>query len=327
MGTWVAHILHDPTYLVFAASSVGTFVALVLAEENLARLRNSVFGTAAGSALGGLIGLYKNQPLLLVVGFVGSAVGGFLGWLVHLALCLLSGIKPLQPLLEYQYGGITSVRQRLMLNEEGLLLAAVREWRASFNRLAQKQRSEVRALSAGVERNSVIRMEISGWLCSFVDVFGLVFDVLASKKEYRSRITVILFGLDQAGDPWGKHWLHYAGPLPSHKTTIGFDKGSIGYQVLSEQLPSPHFSELQKGEKKHEKTGMVREEARYRPFITFRVNGLAVVSLDWPEDLRPEDPYVKLARDIVLNDVVPNIAYLLEVWDGVVQMEVGLNPF
>ena len=42
-------------------------------------------------------------------------------------------------------------------------------------------------------------------------------DALAEKAEYRSRITIIVFGLREDGDVVGRHWLSYAGDRQGHR--------------------------------------------------------------------------------------------------------------
>src|SRR5256885_9333249 len=76
----------DIAHGVFWGSLLVTFVASVMGKDQQQRLDQGKFGLAAGTSLGGLSGLLKNQPDLVVVGFVGSAVGGLFGWLFYLLL-------------------------------------------------------------------------------------------------------------------------------------------------------------------------------------------------------------------------------------------------
>lgn len=314
-------VLHDAALLVFIGSAVGTFVALVLAEEQQTRMRNGAFSAAAGSAFGGLAGLFNDEASLLVVGFVGSAVGGLGGWLVHLLLSMAAASKRFRPLLEYQYGGIASVRQRLLLDEQELLLSGLRDWRYSFVRRVEMERSRVLEVNDPVERQRIAEMLVLSWLQGIIEVFGLVFDI-AGKTGYRSRATVILFGRDEEGQVLGKHWITYAGKLPRHKVTRVFPEESIGYQVLTEQVPSPFFFTAHRAMK----AGVPREEPTYRPFYTFRLNQLAILAIDWPQELHEHDPYVVLAKDTFHGEICPAITDLLDAWQSPLSPLVELRP-
>ena len=85
---------------VFWGSLIVTFVASVMGKDQQQRLDQGKFGLAAGTSLGGLSGLIEKQSGLLVVGFVGSAVGGLLGWLFYLVLAsLVVGFPKLESLV------------------------------------------------------------------------------------------------------------------------------------------------------------------------------------------------------------------------------------
>jgi hypothetical protein len=320
-STTVWPILSNTFNAVFAGSALATFVASVMSEEQQTRLRNGAFGVVAGSSVGALAGLFNNKPDLLVIGFLGSTVGGVAGWIVHIILSLLAGTKSMRPLLEYQFGGFSSVRNRLQIDEQNLLLSALKEWRDNYTRMLAKQRQTIAGLDRH-QREAVARLLIESWLVSFVDLYGLVFGAIAEKRQYRSRVTLIVFGLDSNSQHIGKHWISYSGALESHKTTVAFPENSVGYKVLMEQLPSPYFTDSATASK----DGHDRAEKEDRPFFTFRVNGEAVVSLDWPKAISEEDAYVRLAKDTFHSDVCPTIAELLALWDTPLHSEVGLQP-
>jgi hypothetical protein len=319
VGAW--SFLTNAFNVIFVGSALATFVASVMSEEQQTRLRNGAFGVVAGSSMGALAGLFNKQPDLLAVGFLGSTVGGVAGWVVHIILSLLAGTKRGRPLLEYQFGGFSSVRNRLQLDDQELLLSALKAWRDNYTRMLDKQREAVRDLDAN-QREAVARLLIETWLVSFVDLYGLVFGAIAEKRQYRSRVTVILFGMDNDGKKVGKHWISYAGPLESHKKTVAFPENSIGYKVLTEQLPTPYFTDSLTASAKD---GHARAEQEDRPFYTFRLNGDAVVSLDWPNGMKEDDAYMRLARDTFHSDVCPTIGELLTFWKTPVQAEVGLR--
>jgi hypothetical protein len=315
--------LSNTANVVFAGSGLATFVASVMSEEQQTRLRNGAFGVVAGSSVGALAGLFNNKPDLLAVGFFGSTVGGVAGWIVHIILSLIAGSKSGRPLLEYQFGGFTSVRNRLQLDEQNLLLSALKEWRDNYTRMIAKHRQAIGALDAN-QREDASRLLIETWLVSFVDLYGLVFGTIAEKRQYRSRVTLILFGLDRDGKEVGKHWISYSGALESHKMTVPFPENSIGYKVLVEDLPSPYFTDSVKASAKD---GHSRAEQEDRPFYTFRVNREAIVSLDWPNGMKQDDAYVQLAKDTFHSDICPIIAEVLKAWRTPPQTEVGLQPF
>ena len=104
--------------------------------------------------------------------------------------------------------------------------------------------------------------------------------------------------------------------------TVAFPENSVGYKVLMERLRSPYFTDSATASK----DGHDRAEKEDRPFITFRVNSEAVVSLDWPKTMSEDDAYVRLAKDTFHSDVCPTIAELLSLWEKPLQSEVGLKP-
>src|SRR5580658_9663227 len=104
----------DTIHAVFWGSLLVTFVASVMGQDQQQRLEQGKFGLAAGTSLGGLTALMNNQKELLVVGFVGSAVGGLIGWLYYLALAsLLVKWVGLKKLLAFQIGGLEGLQKKL----------------------------------------------------------------------------------------------------------------------------------------------------------------------------------------------------------------------
>src|SRR5438128_846716 len=112
--------------LVGAGAALGTFVASVVAKDQDDRLRNGTFGAIAGSAIGGVAALLTNQPALLVVGFLGSAVGGFFGWLVYLWLSSRAKQPAGRLWLEYYVGGFKGLRDKLDLADQRVFLPALK---------------------------------------------------------------------------------------------------------------------------------------------------------------------------------------------------------
>jgi hypothetical protein len=318
MSSWA--ILQNPPQLVAVGSAIGTFVALVLADEQQARMRNGIFSAAAGSAFGGLAGLFADDSSLLIVGFVGSAVGALAGWVVHLLLSFMGAFRWGRLLLEYQHGGIESVRQRVILNEQQLLLSGLREWRRSYVNRLSIEATQALAITDASQRERIAEMVIMNWLQAFIEVYGLVFE-MANKSGYRSRATVIVFGRDASRSLIGKHWLTYSGKLPQHKLSRTFPDYSIGYKVLSEEYVSPYFSTAEEAKK----VGVARADPTYRPFYTFRVNNHAVLAVDWPNELSEEDPYLIRAKETFHTEVTPAIASLLQAWGTALPKVVSLS--
>ena len=89
-------------------------------------------------------------------------------------------------------------------------------------------------------------------------------------------------------------------------------------------MPTPYFTDSLTPSAKD---GHARAEQEDHPFYTFRLNGDAVVSLDWPNGMKEDDAYMRLARDTFHSDVCPTIGELLTFWKAPVQGEVGLRQF
>ncbi len=250
--------------LVGWGSGLATFVASVMGDEQNERLKNGTFGAVAGTSIGGLAGLMKGQSELLVVGFLGSVIGAFAGWLTYLLLSLLASLRIGRRLLEYHGGGLKGVREQLKLDEEQMLLSALGAWRQNFSRMILEEKQRLRAVPTVA--NDYVRLAIETWLTSVTDLFALVFATMAKKPQYQSRVTVIVYGL-RDHTVVGKHWISYSGRLPAHKKAQEFDRSSVGYKVLSGEWESPYFTTGDEAKQR----GQDRGQQSYRPFITFRL--------------------------------------------------------
>ncbi|MGF1611487.1 MAG: hypothetical protein ACFCUQ_18940 [Kiloniellales bacterium] len=313
-------MLETLTLLVGTSGALATFVASVMAEEQNDRLRNGTLGAVAGSSIGGLAALLKDSPELLIVGAFGSAVGAFLGWLVYLLLSFIASTERGRPIFEYHVGGLKGVREQLRLDNKELVLKALDQWKQSFGGLVSKQKTDLLNTENGDARDHSMQMVITSWLTITTDVFNFVFGVLAKEPQYRVRATIIVYGASK-GDIVGRHWISYAGSLPRHRTK-SFDKNSVGYKVLTEEFPSPHFTPITTAVKE----GQDRGEVSYHSFFAFRITDFAILSVDWPGQLDVNDAYVEVARDLYHRLVIPAIMDLLSGWSQPVQKCLGLEP-
>jgi hypothetical protein len=308
--------------MIFAGSALATFVASVMGDEQNERLKNGTFGALAGTSIGGLTGLMKNQQDLLVIGFLGSVVGAFVGWLVYLLLACLAPNSPTgRGILEFQVAGLKGVRERLNLDDQQKLLSALGAWRENFSRMMSDEKTHLLKIDSGAQLGDYASVIIETWLISVVDFFGLVFETLARKPQYQSRVTIIVYGT-RANSIVGIHWISYAGSLSPHRRAQEFDNSSIGYQVLSGHVSSPYFTTSDTAKQ----TGQKRGDPSYRPFITFRLNSSAILALDWPDTLDENDPYVNVARNFFNTDIAPVIGEVLDKWPTPLQGVVGLQP-
>lgn len=312
---------HTLAIMVFLGSLLATFVASVMGEEQNERLKNGTFGALAGTSIGALAGLMKGQQDLLVVGFLGSVVGAFLGWLEYLVLAWIAKTPKWRGILEFQVAGLKGVRERLNLDDQQRLLSALGAWRENFSRMIMDEKNHLLNIVSTGNFNDYAAVAIETWLISVVDFFALVFETLAKKPKYQSRVTIIVYGT-RADSILGKHWISYPGPLPPHKKAFEFDASSVGYRVLSRQVPSPYFTTNEAAKQ----DGQKRDDSKYRPFITFRLNSSAILALDWPEDLIETDPYVDVARNFFNTNITPVIGEVLDKWSGPLQNVVDLKP-
>jgi len=312
--------------LVGLGSGLATFVASVMGDEQDQRLKNGTFGAVAGTSIGGLAGLMTKQADLLVVGFFGSVVGAFLGWLVYFALAwLASATTTWRRILDFQVGGLGAVKKSLELDDQKQLLEALEAWRGDFTRMLLNQKAEHYKLEGPSFKLSSY-LTIESWIVSVVDFSGFFFETLAKKKNYRSRVTVIVYG-KRDGTVVGCHWIKYSGQLAPYRTEQSFDSKSIGYQVLTSRLSSPHFTTSVEAQQ----TGQKREDdPSYRPFYTFRLNDSAVMALDWPNELNADrsDPFVDFARGLFHSIIAQAIGETLDRWSQISPLayEVGLDP-
>lgn len=77
-------------WLLITGSALATFVGSVMGDEQSERLKNGAFGAVAGTSIGGLAGLMKNQPDLVILGFFGSVAGATVGWVVYFGMAWLA---------------------------------------------------------------------------------------------------------------------------------------------------------------------------------------------------------------------------------------------
>ena len=300
---------------VFWGSLLVTFVASVMGKDQQQRLDQGKFGLAAGTSLGGLSGLIEKQPNLLVVGFVGSAVGGLLGWLFYLVLAsLVVRFSKLKSLVIFQTGGLEELQKQLDIQSKDNLRSGFKDWTEKFSRMMSHAQTALvlRKNAAGWEDEAV--SVIRGWLVTAVDTLALVFGTLADKPQYQSRVTIIVYRLGEIeGKPCarGIHWISYADQLKPHVKDDLFDEKSVGYKVLQQRLESPYFTTKEIAQKE----GQARAgDPSYRPFITIRLNDKAILALDWPDELKEEDDYVRAARSLFNSVVTPALTELLDLW-------------
>jgi hypothetical protein len=150
----------------------------------------------------------------------------------------------------------------------------------------------------------------------------LVLDALAEKSDYRSRVTIIVFGRRTDGEVVGRHWIAYAGDRQGHRK-FDFDKESFAAKVLSGEENSPCFKTLAVANEK----GQNRGSEFYSSFYIFRLNNNAVLSLDWPKQITEDDDYISVARRLLYMDVAPAIGKLLDKWHGPLATEVQMQGY
>jgi len=307
-------------WLVGAAAMLATFVASVMADEQNERLRNGTFGAIAGSSIGGIAALLTNQQSLLIVGFFGSAVGGLVGWVTILCFSFIARTTEGRNWLEYYVGGFKGLREKLNLDDQRTLLTAVAKWRHSFAKMVDEQKHVILLRPRDANTDAMIRLTIQTWLISSTEFFGLMFETLAKKPEYRSRTALIIYGL-QNDVVVGRIWLSHIGSLHAYKS-VDFDKTSIGYKILSGQIESPHFTTKEEARDQGQKRG----RDNYRPFYTYKVNKGAVLVIDWPDDPTEKDEYVEVAIDVFRRDLGPAVEALLSHWSASPSHILGLSP-
>ena len=316
----------DMIHGVFWGALIVTFVASVMGKDQEQRLEQGKFGLAAGTSLGGLSALIKpQQPQLLVVGFVGSAVGGLFGWLYYLALALLlAKYKRLEKLLAFQVGGLEGLRKKLDVESQEHLKDGFETWSEKLTwMIADMKDVLLQRTGPGWEEQAI--MVIRSWLTTAVDALALVFGTLGDKPKNQSRVTIIVYrhGANN-GQAAGKHWISYSGQLKPHSKEDGFDQNSIGYKVLTGKLASPYSTTNEIAKKE----GQTRPaDDSYRPFVTFRLNDDAIMALDWPPDLAESDyGYVESARSLFYACITPAIHELLNRWPTPLADAAGVGP-
>ena len=319
MRELLVEILNSPPALVGWSAFLATFVASVMADEQNDRLRQGTFGAIAGASVGGLASIMENDGTLLLVGVFGSAAGAIVGWIVYLGLSILASRKWARGLVEYQVSGLKGVKARVDLEDRNLLLRALTVWSQNYRGMVLRETQVILSNASSSDYNCWVTVALRGWLTSLVDAFNLVLDALAEKEEYRSRITLIVFGARDDGSTVGRHWLSYSGTRNAH-TRVDFDKDSIAYKVVFGEKESPFFSSIERANQE----GQKRSDGSYSSFYVFRLGPTAALSLDWPGQIEEKDPYISVARSLLYLDVAPAIGELLGQWHQSLASEVNL---
>jgi hypothetical protein len=332
----------DVAHGVFWGSMLVTFVGSVMGDDQVKRLQNGAFGAAAGTSIGGLAGLLKNQTDLVVVGFVASAVGGFLGWFYYVLLALWVGNNPDDAIknnfLAFQSGGLAGLRERLDVKSREDLKDEFQDWCEKFAQTVARQKLLLLRYVDSAHWQEYAEAVMRGWLVSAADTLALVYGTLADKPKTQStdmtqdptikahsqsRVTIIVFGVDGSQQIAGTHWICYSGQLTPHDVTQNFDEKSIGNKVRSGKFASPYFSTSAFAKQEGQKRA---DDPSYRPFITFRLNNSAVLAVDWPEGLPGNADYVEAARSLFYSRITPAVTEVLDRWPSDLAQVVGLNP-
>jgi hypothetical protein len=322
MREMLSSIVNNAQALVGLSAFLATFVASVMADEQNDRLRQGTFGAIAGASVGGLAAIMQKDATLLLVGVFGSACGAITGWVVYLGLSVLASRKWARSLIEYHVSGLKGVRTRVDLEDQRLLLKALNVWSQNFRGMVLRETQVILANKASADFNQWISIAVRGWLTSLVDAFNLVLDALAEKADYRSRVTIIVFGQRDDGNIVGRHWISYTGDRQGHKQ-IDLNDKSVAYQVLHGDLNSSYFTTLENANK----SGQDRGDKSYSSFYVFRLNDHAVLSLDWPKQIQEDDEYISVARRLLYLDVAPAIGKLLDSYNKPLASEVGLKEW
>jgi hypothetical protein len=322
-------IVRSPMALVGWSAFLATFVASVMADEQNDRLRQGTFGAIAGTTVGGLASIMQKDGMLLLMGVFGSACGAIVGWIVYLGLSVLASRKWARSLVEYQVSGLKGVRARIDLQDQNLLLQALNIWSQNYRGMVLREVQVILANTDSGDFNQWVTVALRGWLTSLVDAFNLVLDALADKSEYRSRVTIIVFGRRHDGSIVGRHWLAYVGDRQGHRK-VDFESKSIASQVVSGMKSSPWFTTVedanQQAQDRSDKSDDPgKSDPSYNSFLVLRLNDSAVLSLDWPGEITQTDSYMSVARRLLYLDVAPAIGKLLDRWRGSLATEVGLK--
>lgn len=308
-------------------SMIATFVAAVMADDQATRLKHGTFGTMAGSAIGGITAMMKNDPALLVVGFLGASVGALLAWFTFLVLSWTASRTGGRgrDMLEYYVGGFQGLRDRLDLDDQDRVLFALDEWRIRFAQMVRQQKDEALVIPKGENSDRFIALTIRGWMIHMVDVLTLVLKTLAKKEGYQPRMSIIVFrGVGDSAE--GRHWLSYSGDLRRHKDRQ-FNKDSIGYKTLNDQIPDDikdNYFTTPDAEKRGQKFG----NQPYMGFFCFRINEYAVITIDWPKKLEKdprENPFVAKCILLLRSDIIPSVEAILAHWSKPLSEEVALK--
>lgn len=213
-----------------------------------------------------------------------------------------------------------SVRARLDRDDTELLLKTLETWTKSFGIQISRQAAIVARMEKSEVADGIRELIIRAWTVSFVDAFNVIFSRSSGRREYRLRASLIVFGRE-AGKVAGRHWISCSGELPEHRDKP-FSDTSIAYRVLSGELASPTYQKLAQANKDAQDRG----ENRYSSFYTFRVTPGVVLSVDWPEEVAPDDPLVAAARSFVHISLEHGIQQVLEGWSRPLCEQVHLPP-
>lgn len=310
-------------WYLMGGSALAAFVASVMGDEQSERLKNGAVGGVVGTSIGALAGLLKNQADLVIVGFFGSVLGATVGWGAYLLMALLARNPKSRTVLDFMTGGLKAVRESLYVDRPETIIPALDAWCHNFLAMARAEKTRLLAMPRDGCWPVYASGAVTNWLTTVADTFSLVFQTLAKKPEYQSRVTVIVYG-KQDGKVAGKHWIHYEGQLTPFRTAQLFNDSSVGYQVLTRKKRSPYFTTSTDAQK----NGQQRDDdPSYRPFYTFRLNENAVLALDWPTTLNENenDPYLKAARTFFYRDLAPLICEVLDEWGRPIASVVGLE--
>ena len=333
----IESVINNPSYLVFWNGLLATFLASVMVREQSDRLKQGTFGAIAGTGVGAFAALYSKDESLLLIGLFGSACGALAAFVFYLLIALVAGSKKGRAFVDYLLGGLEAVRNQLDLDRRERMSEAFGKWAINFNQMVSKDKAGFIVQPKGAHRNHWIIVVLTNWLVSVNNMFNFVFDVLAKENKYRTRATIIVFRM-KPEPAIGKHWISHSGALPRHKNKP-FDTASIAYKVISGDLESPYFTtvknanaQAQNRESQHANGPLTgdghaaegKRHQEYVSFFVFRLNDTTALSVDWPTDVKENDPYVVVARDL-LSQVTPSMTEILDLWDGNLEEGCGLG--
>jgi hypothetical protein len=311
--------------LILLGSFCATFVASVIAEEQNERIKSGIFGLMGGTGAGAIASLITSDNELLLIGVAGSAVGAVLGWFTSLILCAwVHKSETGKAVLTYLSTGFSGLRAEITLNEriknQNLQIDAIRTWNSYKSRTIQKQLTDILEIEKSIDRNAVVKIVVNEWLASVVNMFEFLFRLGGNSFQgYRPRATVIRFKQIE-GNQVGNHWVFNTGGQRSFNTIKTFGENSVGYKVLTGELPSPHFDNFESANKTGENRGAINEE---KSFMTFYVSDDTILAVDWPSVLALEDSIVKTISNLFEDDICPSINKLIKNWHEIPQNSIN----